>query len=128
MLARKGVKMAGKLTTHVLDTARGVPACGIQFRLFRCASDHAGARNLLVSARTNADGRSDGPLLEADQFEIGQYSLEFDVAEYLARTGQAPADPFLDIVALNFRISDASLHTHVPLLLSPFGYTTYRGS
>jgi 5-hydroxyisourate hydrolase len=120
--------MAGKLTTHVLDTARGEPASGIQFRLFRCAPDHGGARQLLVSGCTNADGRSDGPLLEAEQFDIGHFSLEFDVADYLERTGQAPADAFLDIVALNFRISDASRHTHVPLLLSPFGYTTYRGS
>lgn len=120
--------MAGKLTTHVLDTARGLPASGIQFRLFRCAPDHDGARQLLASGSTDADGRSDGPLLEADRFDIGHYSLEFDVADYLERAGQAPADAFLDIVALNFRISDASRHTHVPLLLSPFGYTTYRGS
>lgn len=120
--------MAGKLTTHVLDTARGLPASDIRFRLFRCAPDHGGERVLLVSGCTNADGRSDGPLLEADQIDAGHYSLEFDVADYLERTGQAPTDAFLDIVALNFRISDASRHTHVPLLLSPFGYTTYRGS
>lgn len=120
--------MAGKLTTHVLDTARGLPASGIRFRLFRCLFDHAGTRTLLGSGNTNADGRTDGPLLEAGQLYAGNYSLEFDVADYLDSTGQAPSDAFLDLVTLNFRISDASRHTHVPLLLSPFGYTTYRGS
>lgn len=120
--------MVGKLTTHVLDTARGVPASGVRFRLFRCAPDHAGVRELLASGSTDADGRSVGAVLEGGQLKVGHYSLEFDVADYLDLTGQAPADTFLEIVTLNFRISDAGRHTHVPLLLSPFGYTTYRGS
>lgn len=116
--------MPGKLTTHVLDTARGVPASGLHFRLF----SEGGDGTVLAAGQTDADGRSAGPLLEGSAMRPGRYRLEFDVGDYFQQSGQAPTEPFLDIVVLAFRISEGTRHTHVPLLVSPFGYTTYRGS
>ena len=119
--------MAGFLTTHVLDTARGLPAEGLEIILFRL--DRAGTRMELARMRTNADGRTHSPILPAAEFATGSYELLFAAGEYLRATGQAGADPlFLDEVPIRFGISDPDSHYHVPLLLSPFGYSTYRGS
>lgn len=113
----------GYLTTHVLDTARGCPAAGLTITLF----DGAGTR--LAQMVTNADGRTDGPILPADRFAVGQYELVFAAGDYLRANGLITEDPaFLDEIPIKFGISDAAAHYHVPLLLSPFGYSTYRGS
>lgn len=118
--------MAGFLTTHVLDTARGLPAAGLRIALYRLEGD---AREELAQRVTNADGRTDSPILPQDDFALGQYELVFYAGDYLRATGQAGPDPlFLDVVPIRFGISDKGSHYHVPLLLSPFGYSTYRGS
>lgn len=118
--------MAGFLTTHVLDTARGLPAQGLEITLYRL---NDGARELVVTMRTNDDGRTDSPILPAERFETGVYELVFAAGDYLRETGQAGADPlFLDEVPIRFGISDPDSHYHVPLLLSPFSFSTYRGS
>lgn len=115
----------GKLTTHVLDTAQGRPGAGIAFRLYRVTED---ARELVTESRTNADGRSDAPLLAGDAFAIGTWELEFDVAPYFAAQSLRVADPpFLDRVTLRFSTA-ADEPYHVPLLVSPWSYSTYRGS
>ncbi len=111
----------GKLTTHVLDTGLGKPAVGLRIELYRDG-------NRLRDVRTNADGRVDGPLLEGADFQIGSYELVFHAGDYLAALGQALPEPkFLDIIPLRFGIAEDT-HYHVPLLLSAFGYSTYRGS
>lgn len=116
----------GYLTTHVLDTARGVPAAGLMIRLFRLSGD---TREMLAEAMTNEDGRTGSPILPKDCFEVGTYELVFEAGTYLSATGTPPEDPrFLDVIQIRFGISDADAHYHVPLLLSPFGYSTYRGS
>ncbi|MEL6646112.1 MAG: hydroxyisourate hydrolase [Pseudomonadota bacterium] len=114
--------MTGYLTTHVLDTARGCPAAGLQITLFRV---DGGERTEVISLTTNADGRTDQQILPADAFELGTYELEFAAGAYLTATGQPTG--FLDVIPIRFTMSEAS-HYHVPLLLSPFGYSTYRGS
>lgn len=115
--------MAGFLTTHVLDTARGCPAAGLRIVL------RDGAGVVLAERVTNADGRTDAPILPAAQFRAGAYELTFHAGDYLRATGQAGAEPlFLDAVPIRFGIADAGAHYHVPLLLSPYGYSTYRGS
>lgn len=108
--------MSGRLTTHVLDTARGRPAPSIPITLHRDGV-------LVARAVTNADGRTDSPLLEGDAFQAGVYELTFAVG---AHFGDAPG--FLDRVPVRFRVTDPSEHHHVPLLVSPFAYSTYRGS
>lgn len=122
---------SGKLTTHVLDTAGGRPAAGVRFDLFRISDnrrDHL-PRDHLLAAETNADGRCDGPLLEGAAFAAGVYELVFHVAEYFRRRGvDLPAEPFLDVVPIRFGIAEPGQHYHVPLLISPYGYSTYRGS
>ncbi|QOL82193.1 hydroxyisourate hydrolase [Pseudooceanicola spongiae] len=116
----------GYLTTHVLDTARGVPAAGMEIVLYRLAH---GARDELARMTTNADGRTDSPILPAAHFLQGQYELEFHAGAYLDACGvPAEAPRFLDVVPIRFGISDEESHYHVPLLLSPFGFSTYRGS
>ncbi len=116
----------GFLTTHVLDTARGVPAAGLRIDLYRL---EAGERRALASMKTNADGRTDSPILPAGQFATGLYEFEFHAGDYLRAQGFEAAPPlFLDVVPIRFGINDASAHYHVPLLLSPYGYSTYRGS
>lgn len=118
--------MTGFLTTHVLDTARGVPAAGLEIVLHRL---DGGTRAELARMRTNADGRTDSPILPQDRFAPGTYELVFAAGDYLRASGQAGAAPlFLDEVPIRFGISDPTSHYHVPLLLSPFGYSTYRGS
>ena len=116
----------GRLTTHVLDTASGSPAAGLRIDLYR--RDGA-ARTLLLSVTTNDDGRVDSPLLEGDGFATGRYELVFHAAAYLRDGGAAlPEIPFLDEIVIAFGIDNAGQHYHVPLLLSPYGYSTYRGS
>lgn len=118
--------MTGYLTTHVLDTARGCPAEGIDIALYVVTED---GRRLLGQVQSNADGRTDGPILQGQGFVAGVYELEFHVGDYLNRTGQATGLPlFLDVVPIRFGVNDKGAHYHVPLLLSPFGYSTYRGS
>ncbi len=111
----------GRLTTHVLDTARGRPGAGIRVRLY--ALD--GKRAEIASAVTNADGRTDEPLLDEASFRGGHYELEFAVAEYFA--GVAGDPPFLDDVVIRVQLMDDE-HYHSPLLVSPWSYSTYRGS
>lgn len=118
--------MDGYLTTHVLDTARGCPAEGLHITLYRL---DGGARQPLAEMRTNDDGRTDSPILPKGDFVPGVYELVFAAGDYLRRTGQSGAEPlFLDEVPIRFGITDGAAHYHVPLLLSPFGYSTYRGS
>ena len=118
--------MTGYLTTHVLDTARGCPASELTICLYRVSGD---SRHKLVEMRTNADGRTDAPILPADKFEPGTYELVFLAGDYLRASGQSDAEPlFLDQIPIRFGMSDPEEHYHVPLLLSPFGYSTYRGS
>jgi len=116
----------GYLTTHVLDTARGLPAAGLEIELFRL---EGGNRHSLARAVTNADGRTDTPILGQGAFAPGEYELVFHAGAYLDACGTPPEAPrFLGTIPIRFGISDASAHYHVPLLLSPFGYSTYRGS
>ncbi|GAB4382451.1 hydroxyisourate hydrolase [Albidovulum sp.] len=116
----------GYLTTHVLDTARGIPAAGIAITLYRLDGDH---REPVATATTNADGRTDSPLLPRDRFAAGLYELVFQTGPYLDAAGVPAETPrFLAEIPIRFGISDPSAHYHVPLLLSPFGYATYRGS
>lgn len=115
----------GRLTTHVLDTARGLPGAGIQVDLYAVA----GESKLLKSVKTNQDGRCDSPLLEGDEFATGVYELVFHAGNYFATQNVALADPpFLDQVVLRFGVADPHAHYHVPLLVSPWSYSTYRGS
>ncbi len=116
----------GKLTTHVLDTMHGAPAAGMALRLFRLDGDMP---VLLKSLNLNHDGRADGPLLQGADLLPGRYRLMFYVADYFKSRGVVLPEPaFLDQVPLDFGIADASLHYHVPLLASPWSYSTYRGS
>ena len=112
----------GKLTTHVLDTASGKPAENLQIDLYRIRGEE---RDFIKSVKTNDDGRCDQPLLADDAFAIGQYELIFHLGAYFL-TGDEQA--FLDDVPVRFGITDSSQHYHVPLLASPYGYSTYRGS
>jgi 5-hydroxyisourate hydrolase len=115
----------GYLTTHVLDTARGVPAEGMRIELYRLE----GGREFLCEMLTNADGRTDGPILPENDFKAGAYELVFHAGAYLDSSKAAPESPrFLSDIPIRFGISDPDAHYHVPLLLSPFGYSTYRGS
>lgn len=118
--------MAGRLTTHVLDTALGRPASGIRIRLYRVTGN---SHRKISETVTNADGRTDAPMLAGDAFRPGGYELVFCAGDYLRRTGQASGDMlFLDEIPIRFGIPDAAAHFHVPLLLAAFGYSTYRGS
>lgn len=120
----------GYLTTHVLDTACGRPAAGVRLTLYRIDQD---GRTRLAETVTNADGRTDAPILSKVDFATGQYEIVFEVGAYLDATG-APSDAnakgprFLDDIPIRFGMDDADAHYHVPLLLSPFSYSTYRGS
>lgn len=117
--------MAGFLTTHVLDTARGRPASGMKIELFRIVGDR---RDLLRSLVTNDDGRTDEQVLPSSEFERGTYELLFHAGDYLDSAGVPKENPrFLDIIPLRFGMSEDT-HYHVPLLLSPFSFSTYRGS
>ena len=123
----------GALTTHVLDTAAGKPGAGIVVELFRLGT----SRTLLMSATTNGDGRCDQPLLQGMEFESGQYELVFHAGAYFAQQAkeqareqprEQPGLPFLDHVVVRFGVADARQNYHVPLLITPWSYSTYRGS
>jgi 5-hydroxyisourate hydrolase len=116
--------MTGRLTTHVLDTMRGRPAAGLRIELFRIGRDSS---ERLADVRTDPDGRAPGPLLEGADLRVGEYELLFHVGEHFG--GQGVATPvFLDRVPVRFVIASPDQHYHVPLLVAPYGYTTYRGS
>lgn len=118
--------MAGRLTTHVLDTALGRPAAGLRIWLYRVSGN---SHRKVLDVTTNADGRTDAPLLSGDGLVAGGYELVFCAGDYLRATGQiGEGIAFLDQIPIRFGIGDAGVHYHVPLLLSPFGYSTYRGS
>lgn len=115
----------GRLTTHVLDTAAGKPAAGLTVELYRIAD----APERIAVADTNSDGRAERPLIEGEAMIPGVYELRFHAGDYLRRSGVlVPDPPFIDIVPIRFGIADPNAHYHVPLLLSPYGYQTYRGS
>lgn len=117
----------GKLTTHVLDTAQGRPAANVVIELWRI--DGYDQRQLINTVRTNADGRTDAPLLVNDTFAAGRYELVFAVDDYFAEQQvTATTPPFLDRVPIRFTVADANANYHVPLLVSPWSYSTYRGS
>ncbi|MFT3998686.1 MAG: hydroxyisourate hydrolase [Rhizobium sp.] len=117
------LRRAGRLTTHVLDTALGKPAQGLRIDLYRIDGE---APQLLTSTETNDDGRCDAPLLSGETMKAGTYELRFHAGDYLGRASEAPM--FLDIIPIRFGLADEGAHYHVPLLLSPYSYSTYRGS
>ena len=119
--------MAGLLTTHVLDTAHGCPAASVALELARLEPE-TGNREVLKTLRTNEDGRTDAPLLEGEDLSEGIYEIVFAVGDYFAEQPEVPNPPFLDRVPVRFGISDSQAHYHVPLLVSPWSYSTYRGS
>ena len=115
----------GRLTTHVLDTARGCPASGVALRLYRVKPE----RELIAEASTNADGRLDHPVLDEAAFAAGVYELVFRAGDYFRRHAiDLPDPPFIDEVVIRFGIASPDEHYHVPLLVSPWSYSTYRGS
>jgi 5-hydroxyisourate hydrolase len=114
----------GRLTTHVLDTAAGTPAAGLTIELYRLD----GGETRIAAMTTNDDGRVDRPLLEGEAMAAGVYELRFHAGAYLAGRHDLPSPPFLDVVPIRFGIAATEAHYHVPLLLSPYGYSTYRGS
>ena len=117
----------GRLTTHILDTANGSPAAGVRIDLLSVSAD--GSTQQIASVTTNDDGRCDGPILEGNAFGIGVYELRFHVGDYFSgQRGETTSPAFLDVVPVRFGISAPDEHYHVPLLISPFGYSTYRGS
>lgn len=116
----------GQLTTHVLDTAQGIPAAGVPIMVLRV---HGAERQPLTTAVTNAQGRVDQPLLAGPDFVPGTYELAFEVEAYFRHQPVSPGSPpFLDVITLRFTVADANQHYHVPLLVSPWSYSTYRGS
>ena len=115
-----------RLSTHVLDTAHGRPAAGVAVALYRVDGD---ARTLLAQAATNADGRCDAPLLEGDALLAGRYELVFAAGDYFAARGVALPEPrFVDRVTIAFGVADPAQNYHVPLVVTPWSYSTYRGS
>ena len=118
--------MPGFLSTHILDTARGCPAAGIKIMLYRVTGN---SHTKLAEAVTNADGRTDAPMLAGANYEAGGYELVFCAGNYLRATGQVSGETlFLNEIPIRFGITDPQAHYHVPLLLSAYGYSTYRGS
>ncbi|MBL7252420.1 hydroxyisourate hydrolase [Alloalcanivorax sp. C16-2] len=117
----------GRLTTHVLDTASGQPAAGLALQLWRL--DDGDSPALVCQCNTDADGRCPAPLLEGEALRPGRYQLVFQAGDHFRRQGTSLPEPaFLDEVVVRFGVADAQRHYHVPLLLSPYGYSTYRGS
>lgn len=116
----------GKLSTHVLDTASGSPARGVKIELFKVTES---TKALVKTVETNSDGRTDELLLDANAIEAGKYELHFHVGDYFeSKNTNATEPPFLDVVPVCFGIADATQNFHVPLLISPWSYSTYRGS
>jgi 5-hydroxyisourate hydrolase len=119
-------KSGGRLTTHVLDTARGKPAAGVKITLYRVSGN---SHKKIAETVTNDDGRTDAPMLSGEAFTEGSYELVFYAGDYLRASGQAEGEVlFLDQIPIRFGVPDAGAHYHVPLLISPFAYSTYRGS
>lgn len=117
----------GYLTTHILDTTLGVAASGVSIELYQLTGD--GTRSLIHKTISNHDGRCDAALLEGEHFKAGSYELEFSMGDYFAKQGVDMPEPrFLDVVVLRFGIADEDSHYHVPLLVTPYSYSTYRGS
>ncbi len=115
----------GRLTTHVLDTAQGCPAASVGVQLYRIDA----GRQLIKKDQTNSDGRLDAPILDSDQFQTGVYELVFQAGDYFrSSVFDLPEPAFVDEVVLRFGIADTDAHYHVPLLVSPWSYSTYRGS
>ncbi|MBS3847443.1 hydroxyisourate hydrolase [Devosia sp. BSSL-BM10] len=115
---------SGRLTTHVLDTMHGTPARGMRIELHYVHGDHT---HHIADSYTNADGRVDQPLLEGEQFQMGEFEIRFHVGQFFERLDVGVENPFLNVVPIRFTISEDK-HYHVPLLVSPFAYSTYRGS
>jgi 5-hydroxyisourate hydrolase len=122
----------GKLTTHILDVSAGKPAAQVRIDLYKVEKGGSGAEQKatkLRSVTTNSDGRCDEPLLSGADFAAGEYALEFQIGEYFDALGLALPEPkFIDIVVIRFGVADSDANYHVPLLVSPYGYSTYRGS
>ncbi|MDQ6419141.1 hydroxyisourate hydrolase [Paenibacillus sp. LHD-117] len=119
-------KKTGRITTHVLDTTLGEPARGMGLALYRVCGE---AAELVTLSVTNADGRVDSPLLEGDALTAGVYEIRFKAGEYMVRQGRYSATQTIwDLIPIRFKVVDPNKHYHVPLLLSPGGYSTYRGS
>lgn len=119
-------KAEGRLTTHVLDNSRGMPAAGVRIALYRVSGN---SHKKIAETVTNSDGRTDAPMLAGKALTEGSYELVFFAGDYLRATGQATGDVlFLDQIPIRFGVPNASQHYHVPLLISPFAYSTYRGS
>lgn len=116
---------SGFLTTHVLDTANGCPAAGVGLTVFSIKENE---RTMIAQSVTNDDGRTEQPLIPKGALSAGVYEIVFDVAAYFGAQDAPKSVPFLDLVPLRFGIDDATQHYHVPLLVSPYGYSTYRGS
>ena len=117
---------SGRLTTHVLDTARGKPAAGVRIALYRVSGMK---HSKIAETVTNADGRTEAPMLSGSAFKAGVYELVFFAGDYLRQTGQGTGEVlFLDEIPIRFGVPDADQHYHVPLLIAPFSYSTYRGS
>lgn len=115
-----------RLSTHVLDTARGVAAAGVRIELHRLVGDH---RQLVVATTTNADGRTAAPLMSGDCLDAGIYELSFHIGAYFHAAGVALAEPrFLDVIVVRVGLADVRGDYHVPLLVAPYGYSTYRGT
>lgn len=120
--------MAGKLSTHVLDTAHGCPAADVAIELWRVDLE-SGEKTKLKTTRTNQDGRTDTPILVEDELQVGSYELVFEISEYFAqRLKDLPNPPFLSRISIQFGVADPAAHYHVPLQVSPWAYSTYRGS
>ena len=119
--------MPGKVSTHILDTAQGVPAADVAIELWQ-VNPTSGEKQHLKTICTNSDGRTDTPLLVGEELQVGVYELVFFVGDYFAKQIDLPAPRFLDRIPIRFGIADTSLHYHVPLLVSPWSYSTYRGS
>ena len=128
MTEARGNEMAGRLTTHVLNTAQGCPASQVTIELWRHSTED-GTSSLLKTVHTNTNGRTDEPLLTEKEMVVGMYELVFLVGKYFAtHMGTSTTLPFLDRIPVRFGIADATVHYHVPLLVSPWAYSTYRGS
>jgi 5-hydroxyisourate hydrolase len=120
--------MAGKLTTHVLDTAHGSPAAGVEISLYSIESP-SDNRTLITQVYTDRDGRTDKPLLADGELQIGEYELVFSIGSYFDKIeANLPKPAFLDRIPIRFQIADINAHYHIPLLVSPWSYSTYRGS
>ncbi len=116
---------AGFLTTHILDTARGIPAAQVAIELYRLDGN---TRELLGSVVTNSDGRTDAPILKTGEMQTGTYELVFHIGDYFAEPSGKQVNAFIDVVPIRFGIDDETSHYHVPLLVSPYSFSTYRGS